>query len=117
MSTGSVGLWMFGAPAAVVVVAGLTASAFRRRRDKLITTTGRRAIGRVLAVGCDTDDLGGSTEWVRVQYHCDGEPVTARVVVSHRDQQRYRVGQRIGLTYAPSRPQIVNLDPPEWALR
>jgi hypothetical protein len=37
--------------------------------------------------------------------------------LSRRDQQRYRVGQRVGLTYAPSRPKFVRLDPPEWQLR
>jgi hypothetical protein len=36
--------------------------------------------------------------------------------LSRRDQQRYRVGQRVGLTYAPSRPKFVRLDPPEWQL-
>ncbi|GAA4631862.1 hypothetical protein GCM10023196_062910 [Actinoallomurus vinaceus] len=112
MSTGSLILWMFGLPAAVLAaVVGVTA-AVQRRRDRLIATTGRRAIGRVLAAGSDTYDLGGSTYWVRVQFDYDGEPVTARVVVSERDQRQYRVSQRIALTYAPSRPQVVKLDPP-----
>ncbi|MDX6389767.1 MAG: hypothetical protein QOJ73_830 [Streptosporangiaceae bacterium] len=119
MSTGSLYLWMFGGmiglPVAVVVVSALTASRFRRRQDRLIVTTGRRAIGLVVAVGCDTADMGSTTYWVRVQYNCDGEPATAQAVVSQRDQQRYRAGQRVGLTYAPSRSQVVRLDPPEWA--
>jgi Protein of unknown function (DUF3592) len=117
VSVGSVYLWMFGLPIAVVAGAALTASALRRRRDRLLVTTGQRAIGHVLESGCDTDDMGGSSYWVRVQYIYDGEAVTTKVPVSHRDQQRYRVGQRVGLTYAPSRPQVVKLDPPEWALR
>lgn len=116
MSVGSVYLWMVGLPIAVVIVSAGTASALRRRRDRLLVTTGQRAIGQVLESGCDTDGLGGSTYWVRVQYVYDGEAVTTKVVVSHRDQQRYRVGQRVGLTYAPSRPQVVQLDPAEWAL-
>jgi hypothetical protein len=107
--------WMFGIPIALVVVCVLTASAFQRRRDRLLAATGRRAIGRVLASGYDTDGMGGDTYWVRVQYPYAGESVTAKVVVSPRDQKRYRVGQRVGLTYAPSRPQVVKLDPPEWA--
>ena len=117
MSVDSVYLWMIGLPIAVVAVSAGTASALRRRRDKLLVTTGQRAIGHVLASGCDSDDLGGTSYWVRVQYVYDHEAETVKVVVSHRDQQRYRVGQRVGLTYAPSRPQVVKLDPPEWALR
>lgn len=118
MSTGSLGVWVYaascGIPAAVVAVAALTTSAVRRRREQLIATTGRHTTGRVQALGCDADGLGGSSYWVSVRYEYDGEPVTARVVVGRRDQQRYQVGQRVGLTYAPSRHQIVNLDPAEW---
>jgi hypothetical protein len=110
-------LWIIGAPIVVIAVSALTSSAFRRRRDRLIQTTGRRAIGRVLDVGHDSDGLGSTTFWVRVQYNCDGEPATAKVVVSYRDRQQYRAGQRVGLTYAPSRPRVVRLDPPEWAKR
>jgi Protein of unknown function (DUF3592) len=121
MSAGSLWPWMIGGmvglPVAVVVVSSLTASAFRHRKDALIATTGRHAIGRVLDMGCHTADMGGTTHWVKVQYDYDGEPVTATVLVSQRDQQRYRAGQRVGLTYAPSRSQVVRLDPPEWALR
>jgi hypothetical protein len=108
---------MCGIPVALVAVANFIASAGRRRRDRLIEMTGQRAIGRILAMGRDSDDLGGSPYWVKVQYDYDGEPVTVRVVVSWRDQEQYRVGQRIGLTYAPSRPRVINLDPPQWALR
>jgi Protein of unknown function (DUF3592) len=97
---------------AVLCVAALAVSASRRRQDNLMATTGRRATGRVQAVGRDNDGMGDLTYWVRVQYEYDG-PVTAKVVVSKRDQERYRVGQRVGLTYAPSRSQLVRLDPPE----
>ena len=104
-------LWMFVAVFGVLAaVVGLVA-AVQRRRDRLIATTGRRAVGRVLAAGCDTDGLGASMYWVRVQYDYDGEPVTVKVMLSRRNQQGYRVSQRIGLTYAPSRPQVVKLDP------
>lgn len=111
-SVNSVFLWWFGLPLAVVAVS----VAFRKRQDRLIATTGRHAIGHVLAVGCDDDGLGSSTYWVRVQYDYDGEPVTAKVGVRHRDRQRYRVGERAGLTYAPSRPQAFRLDSPEQAV-
>jgi len=74
------------------------------------------AIGHVLAVGHDDDDQGGRSYWVKVQYDYDGEPVTVRVGISHRDQQQYQAGQRVGLTFAPSRPRIVRLDPPDWAV-
>jgi hypothetical protein len=107
---------MFGLPIAVVIVSAGTASALRRRRDRLLVTTGQRAVGHVRESGCDTDGLGGSTYWVRVQYVYDSEAVTTKVVVSHRDQERYRVGQPVGLTYAPIRPQVVRLDPPGWAM-
>ncbi len=116
MSVGIVGLWTFGAFASAAFVVLLMASTSRRRRDKLLATTGRGAIGRVMAVGSDDDGMGLKMYWIRVQYSYDGEPVTAKVMVSYRDQQRYRAGQRVGLTYAPSRSQAVRLDPPEWAL-
>ncbi|NUS11263.1 MAG: DUF3592 domain-containing protein, partial [Streptomyces sp.] len=104
MSTGSIYLWMFGAPTVVVVVSALTASAFRSRRDKLLATTGQRAVGRVLASGCDTDGLGGSTYWVMVEYPYGGALRAVKTVVaSRREQEGYRIGQRVALTYAPSR--------------
>jgi hypothetical protein len=102
-------------PVVLLAAFVFTLPALRRRRDNLITTTGRGAIGRVVAVGRDDDDLGGSSYWVQVQYDYDGEPVTVKVGISHRDQQRYQVGQRVGLTFAPGRPQVVRLDPPDWA--
>ena len=111
----SVYLWVLVVPIAVVGLPVLTLLAFGRREARLLAATGRRATGRVLASGCDTDGLGGDTYWVRVQYSCDGEAVTARVVVNRRDQQRFRAGQRVGLIYAPSRPQLVRLDPAESA--
>ena len=96
-------------PIAVVAVAAV----FRHRREKLLATTGRRATGRVLASGRDGDSLSGETHWVSVQYNYDGELVTAKAEVSPRDQKRYRIGQPVRLTYAPSRPQLVRLDPPQ----
>jgi hypothetical protein len=117
MSLGIFYLIVLAAPVAVVGVSALAASALRGRRDKLLADTGRRATGRVLASGSDSDGLGSSTYWVKVVFPYDGEPVTAKVVVSRRDQQGYRAGLQVGLTYAPSRPQVVRLDPPEWALR
>jgi hypothetical protein len=38
----------------------------------------------------------------------------AKVMVSDRQQRGYRTGQRVGLTCAPSRSQLVRLDPPDW---
>jgi hypothetical protein len=49
--------------------------------------------------------MSGDTYWIRVQYDGDGELATATVTVSQRAWQQYQVGQRVGLTYAPSRPQ------------
>jgi hypothetical protein len=63
----SVFLWVVLAPLAFVAVFVVALSALRRRRDNLITTTGRGGIGRVLAVGHDDDDLGGRSYWVKVQ--------------------------------------------------
>lgn len=121
MSTGSLDLWlataMCVAPVGVVALIILTAGVFQRRRERLLATTGRRAIGRVLALGYDSDGLGGDTYWVKVQYDHDDQTLTSNVTVSYRDRQRYPVGQRIGLTYATGRPHVVRLDPPEWALR
>jgi hypothetical protein len=116
VSTGTFYLWIIGLPLAVLAVSVLLASAVSGRRNRLIATTGRGAIGRVLTVGSDNDGLGSISYWVKVQYDYDGEPVTATVPVSQREQQRYRDGQRVGLTYAPSRPKVVRLDPPEWQL-
>jgi hypothetical protein len=113
----SVYLWMIGAPVVVVAASVLTASAFRQRRDRLLDETGRHAFGRVLATGRDDDGLGSISFWIKVEYAYDGELVRAKVIVSQREQQRYQVGQRVGLTYAPSRSQVVRLDPPEWAVR
>src|SRR5215467_812096 len=104
MNTGNAGLWTLGTIFGAVAVAVLVASAFRRQRDRLLATTGQRAVGRVLAAGCDSDGLGDSTYWVKVQYDYSGEPVTVRVVVSRLDQQGYPVGKRVGLVYAGSRP-------------
>jgi hypothetical protein len=67
-------------------------------------------------VGHDDADLGGSSYWVKVQYGYDGDTVTVKAGISHRDRQRYRAGQRVGLTFAPSRPRIVRLHPPDWAV-
>lgn len=104
------------APFVVVVALILQGMVSQRRRAELLTTTGRGAFGRVLAVGSDSDGLTSLTFWVKVQYDYDGEAVIATVQLSQRDQQRYRVGQRVGLTYVPSRPKWVRLDPLEWQL-
>jgi hypothetical protein len=116
MSMGSFYFWIIAAPVVLVAGSVLLASVFRRRRDELLATTGRGAIGRVLAVGSDGDGLGSTSYWVRVEYSYDGELVNALVRTSQREQQRYQVGKRVGLTYAPSRPGVVRLDPPEWPL-
>ena len=115
MSTGS---FYFVIVAPFVLVAGVIVAgiASQRRRDEQLARTGRGAIGRVLNVGTSDDGLGSTSSWVKVRYSCDGELVTATVQVSQRDQQRYRVGQRVGLTYLPSRPKVVRLDPPDWQL-
>ena len=113
MGSGNIGLWMFGLTAALLCLLAFVITASRRRQDKLFATTGQRATGRILDSGHDTDGMGDSYLWVKVQYDYDG-PVTVKVPVNRRDQQRYRVGQRVGLTYAPSRSQLVRLDPPEW---
>jgi hypothetical protein len=107
-------LWLLVTPPAVLLLAVLAQPGLRHRRDTLLATTGRGAIGRVLALGSDDDGMGIRMCWVRVQYDHDGEPVIAKVMVSDRQQQGYRTGQRVGLTYAPSRSQLVRLDPPEW---
>jgi hypothetical protein len=108
-------LAIFGAPALVIALGALAASASRNRRETLLTTTGRQAFGRVLDVGQSDDGLGLVSYWIRVEFDYDGEPVTASVTVSQREQQRYRVGQRVGLTFAASRHKVVRLDPPEWS--
>jgi hypothetical protein len=64
----------------------------------------------VVESGSDYVDMSGNTYRVKVQYDYDGELVTARVTVSRRDWQQYQAGQRVGLTYAPSRPHLVDLD-------
>jgi Protein of unknown function (DUF3592) len=110
ISVANVFLGVVVVPMAVLCVAALAGSASRHRQNNLIAT-GQRASGRVLAAGRDNDGTGDLYHWVRVQYDYDG-PVTVKVVVSKRDQGRYRVGQRVGLTYAPSRSQLVRLDPP-----
>jgi Protein of unknown function (DUF3592) len=107
---------MVGVPAAVVVVAILAGSAQRNRQERLLATTGRGAVGRVLTSGFDDDGLGARSYWVKVEFDYDGETVNAKVGLSYRDRQRYQPGQRVGLTYAPSRHQVVRLDPPEWSL-
>ena len=71
--------------------------------------TGRRAVGHVVESGSDYVDMSGNTYWVKVQYDCDGELVTARVTVSQRDWRQSQAGQRVGLTYVPGRPQLVDL--------
>ncbi len=58
--------------------------------------------------------IGRRTYWVKAQYDHDGGLVTAKVAVSNQDLQRHRAGQRVGLTYAPGRSELVRLDPPEW---
>lgn len=114
MSTGDFGLWMVGTMGGAIGVAVLIASIVAHRRDRLLAKSGQRATGRILAAGCDTDGLGDNTYWIKVEYDDDytGESITARVVVTRHDQQRYQVGKRLGLTYA-SRPRAVQLDPPE----
>jgi hypothetical protein len=105
-------VWAVGVPIAVLCVAALVPLQSRRRQLSLIASTGQRATGRILAAGRDADGVGDTTYWVRVQYDYDG-PVTVNVPVSRPHQQRYRVGQRVGMTYAPGRSQLVRLDPPE----
>jgi hypothetical protein len=107
---------VIAAPLVVVVLLILQAAASQRRRANLLTTTGRGVIGRVLAVGSDSDGMTSPSFWVKVEYDYDADSVTTTIQLSERDQQRYRVGQRVGLTYAPSRPRFVRLDPPEWQL-
>jgi hypothetical protein len=59
MSIGTIYLVMAAPFAAVgaVIVLGRTS---QRRRAELLATTGHGAIGRVLAVGSSSDDLGGT---------------------------------------------------------
>jgi hypothetical protein len=68
----------------------------------------------VLDKGESSDGLGSDSYWVTVRYDYDGETVTAHVAMSREDQERYTVGRRVGLTYAPSRPKVVALDPLQW---
>jgi hypothetical protein len=112
MGIGSAVVWLTGLICGPLVVVGVVASAVQRRRDRLIATTGERATGRIVAVGTDTGDMGDSTHWVEVQYDWYDQSPTVRVTVTRLHHQQYRVGKRIGLTYAPSRPQVVKLDPP-----
>jgi hypothetical protein len=107
-------LVIFGIPAAVVLFCVVTTSQARSRREMLLDGTGRHTYGRVADLGHSSDDLGSDTYWVKVEFDYDGELVTATVVLSKRDQQRYRVFQQVGLTFAPSKPKIVRLDPPDW---
>ncbi len=74
MSVAIIGVWALVAFAAVVCAVLITASASRHRRDRLVATTGRGAVGRVLAVGADDDGMGIKTYWVRVRCDHDGEP-------------------------------------------
>lgn len=112
MSTNSIFLWMIATIIGLLVaVKGLFAVVEYRRR-RLLQRTGRRADGHVLASGHDSVDLGGEQYWVEVQYIHDSGPVTVRVPVGQRDRQRYRDHSRVGLTYAPSRLDVVTLDPP-----
>ena len=97
---------MVGLPVLIVLAAGVS----QHRRERLLATTGRRAVGQVVESGSDYVDMSGDAYWIRVQYDGDGELVTARLTVSQRAWQQCQVGQRVGLTYAPSRPQLVNLD-------
>jgi hypothetical protein len=113
LTTGSVYVWMFGAPLAVVIVGILLASAARDRRARLLQETGRRAIGRIRATGCEGDGVYGPNYWVTVEYPCDGVLITAKTYVSHAVQRRCRVGQRIGLTYSATRTRLVELDSPD----
>jgi hypothetical protein len=101
-------------PAALVGVCVLASSAARQRRETLLMTTGRHTVGRVLELGRSDDGLGLVNYWIRVEYDYDGQTATARVGASQREQQRYQVGQRVGLTFATSRPTVVRLDPPDW---
>jgi hypothetical protein len=106
----NLGLWLLattvGLPVLIVVASGLS----QHRRTRLLATTGRHATGYVVQTGSDYVDMSGDTYWVKVQYDCDGELVTARVTVRQRDWERYRAVKRVGLTYVPSRPQLVDLD-------
>ena len=97
---------MVGLPVLIVLAAGIS----HHRRERLLATTGQRAVGHVVKSGSDYVDMSGNTYWVEVQYACDGGLVNARVTVSQRDWQQYQAGQRVGLTYVPSRPQFVDLD-------
>ena len=97
---------MVGLPVLIVLAAGIS----QRRRERLLAMTGRRAVGHVVESGSDYVDMSGNTYWLKVRYDCDGELVTARVTVSQRDWQQSQAGQRVGLTYVPSRPQLVDLD-------
>ncbi len=114
----SIGIFylVIAAPFAVVVPLVLQGMVSQRRRSELLTTTGRGAIGHVLAVGSSSDGLSSPSFWVKIEYRYGGDIVTTTVQLSQRDKQRYRVGQRVGLTYLPSHPKFVRLDPPEWQL-
>jgi hypothetical protein len=80
-----------------------------RRRERLLSTSGTRAVGRILELGRSHDDLGGSSDWVKVEYTLgDGHLYTSRVAVRH-GISNYRVGQRVSLTCVPSR-SLVRLD-------
>ena len=79
------------------------------RRERLLSTSGTRTVGRILELGRSHDDLGGSNDWVKVEYTLgDGQLHTSRVVV-RRGLRDYRVGQRVSLTCVPSR-SVVRLD-------
>jgi uncharacterized protein DUF3592 len=97
---------MVGLPVLIVLASGIS----QHRRERLLSTTGRRAVGHVVESGSDYVDMSGNTYWIKVQYDCDGQLVTTRVTVSQRVREQYQAGQRVGLTYVPSRPQLVDLD-------
>jgi hypothetical protein len=79
------------------------------RRERLLSTSGTRAVGRVLELGRSHDDLGGSSDWIKVEYTLgDGHLYTSRVPVRHGIRD-YRVGQRVSVTCVPSR-SLVRLD-------
>ncbi len=83
--------------------------AIRSRRERLLSTSGTRAVGRILELGRSHDDLGGSSDWIKVEYTLgDGHLYTSRVPVRHGIRD-YLVGQRVSLTCVPSR-SLVRLD-------
>ncbi len=94
-----------GSPVIILIPVAIRHS----RRERLLGTSGTRAVGRILELGRSHDDLGGGSDWVKVEYTLgDGRLYTSRVAVRH-GLRNYRVGQRVSLTCVPSR-SVVRLD-------